>query len=412
MKTVLLRLSGFTVLPLLSLITPLLMLPVISNVVGGEGISSVLSGQAIGTFAATIVMWGWNVDGPVAVARATRAEERAFVYAKSIRTRILLLVVVIPASAAVTMLVAVPGFRWEAVAMAWAVACAGMSPSWFCIGLGQPRLLALYDTLPRFVATAAAVPLLLLTNQLWWYTVLVAAASVGALIAFHRRFSPGQNWFPSNAPASVRELAAQGRTAGISLAGNAYASTPTPIATASTSAAASGSLATADTLYRFGIFTIIALGNAFQGWTIEHGANNRRQRHLAAIVAHSGLGLLGAVILTLAGPFVSSLLFAGKAQATTELCLYFGIAFLFLSASTPFIRNLLIPAGRQNFVLTWTLVSAAFGLAAMVWAGLAGNAPGIALGMALSEAVLFVSLLIPGWKLMNHERLDPVIDAA
>lgn len=412
MKTVLLRLSGFTVLPLLSLITPLLLIPVISTVVGGEGISSVLSGQAIGTFAATVLMWGWNVDGPVAVARATGADQRARVYARSIRTRLLLLGVVLPASAGVSVLVAVPAYRWEAVAMAWAVAFAGMSPSWFCIGLGQPRLLALYDTLPRFLATAAAAPILLLTHQLWFYTALVAVASVIALVAFQLKFSPGQRWLPSDARASLRELATQGRTAGISFAGNAYASTPTPIATATTSPVASGSLATADTLYRFGMFTIIALGNAFQGWTIEHGVANRRRRHLAAIIAHAGLGVIGAVILTLAGPFVSSLLFVGKAQATTELCFYFGLAFLFLSASTPFIRNLLIPAGRQNLVLTWTLVSAAFGVAAMVWAGASGNAPGIALGMALSEAVLFVTLLIPGWKLLSHERLDPILDAA
>jgi PST family polysaccharide transporter len=109
-------------------------------------------------------------------------------------------------------------------------------------------------------------------------------------------------------------------------------------------------------------------------------------------------------VLTVAGPFVSSLLFACKAQATTELCFYYGLAFLFLSASTPFIRNLLIPAGQQHLVLLWTMVSALLGVAAMIWAGMAGNAPGIALGMALSEAVLFVALLIPGFKVVNTER--------
>jgi PST family polysaccharide transporter len=55
-------------------------------------------------------------------------------------------------------------------------------------------------------------------------------------------------------------------------------------------------------------------------------------------------------------------------------------------------------------VLRWTLVSAVFGVAVMLWAGAAGNAPGIALGMALSEAVLFVALLIPGLKLLPEER--------
>lgn len=406
MKTVLLRLSGFTVLPLLSLITPLVLLPVLSTVVGSQGISSVISGQAIGTFAATVLMWGWNVDGPVAIARASGGHERADIYLRSIRTRLLLLAVVLPVSAAIAAWVAVPGFRWQAVLMAWTMALAGLSPAWFCIGLGQPRLLAAYDTVPRFVATAAAVPLLLLSRELWVYTVLMAAVSIISLRLFHARYSPRGQWLPVDLPAAFRELGGQGRTAGISLAGNAYASTPAPIATATTDPVSSGSLSTADTLYRFGLFTVIALGNAFQGWTIEPGAENRRSRHLAAVLAHGFLGILGAAVLTLAGPFVSGLLFAGEARATVELCLYYGIAFAFLSASTPFIRNLLIPDGQQGLVLRWTVISAALGVAAMVWAGTSGNAPGIALGMALSEAVLFLALLIPGFKIMNAERLS------
>lgn len=404
MKTVLLRLSGFAVLPLLSLITPLLLLPVVSTVVGGEGISSVISGQAIGTFAATVLLWGWNVDGPVAIARAADSRERGLIYLRSIRTRLLLLVAVLPLAAVVAAVVAVPQFQLEAAAMCWAVALTGMSPAWFCIGVGQPRLLALYDTIPRFLATVVAAPVLLLTQQLWSYTALLALATLGSLVGFHRAFAAPGAWLPLSMRATLADLRNQGKTAGISLAGSAYASTPAPIATATTPPQASGSLATADTLYRFGLFTVIALGNAFQSWTIERDATNRRRRHLAAIWAHAGLGVAGAVILTLAGPFVSSLLFAGQAQASTLLCAYYGIAFVFLSASTPFIRNLLIPAGRQSTVLRWTLVSAVFGVAVMLWAGAAGNVPGIALGMALSEAVLFVALLIPGLKLLPEER--------
>ncbi|MDI3242678.1 polysaccharide biosynthesis protein [Arthrobacter sp. AL08] len=404
MKTVLLRLTGFAILPLLSLVTPLLLLPVIASVVGAEGISSVISGQAIGTFAATILLWGWNVDGPVAIARAAGSHERSEIYLRSMRTRLLLMILVMPSAGIVAAAVAVPGFRYEAVAMSWAVALAGLSPAWFCIGVGQPRLLALYDTVPRFVATAAAAPVLLLTHQLWYYTILLAVATVLALVGFHRRYSAGGQWLPADLRESFGQLKTQAKTAGISLAGNAYASTPAPIATATTAPQASGSLATADTLYRFGLFTVVALGNAFQGWTIERGATNPARRHLAAIWAHAGLGVLGALILTVLGPFASSLLFAGKLQASTELCAYYGLAFVFLSASTPFIRNLLIPAGRQSQVLRWTLISAVVGVATMIYAGANGNAPGIALGMALSEAVLFVALLIPGLKLLRRER--------
>jgi hypothetical protein len=404
MKTVLLRLSGFALLPLLSLITPLLLLPTVSSVVGSHGISSVISGQAIGGFAATLLIWGWNVDGPIAAARATTDEERGTIYARSMRTRLLLLFVVLPATVVVSILIAVRGFGPDAAYMGIANALAGLSPAWFCIGLGKPRLLALYDTLPRVLATLVSAPLILLTQSLWTYAVVMVLASIVSLTVFHRRYSPSQSWFPRSIRSTMHALGAQAHTAGISLMGNAYASTPAPIATATSSPTASGSLSTADTLYRFGIFSVTALGNAFQSWTIEPGSVARHRRHMAAIFAHVALGLAGLVIITALGPFVSSLLFVGKAQATTALCFYYGLAFFFLSASTPLIRNLLIPTARQRLVLRWTSVSAIFGLAAMLAAGLSGHTTLIPLGMAASEAILCFGLVGPALRSLSTER--------
>jgi PST family polysaccharide transporter len=77
------------------------------------------------------------------------------------------------------------------------------------------------------------------------------------------------------------------------------------------------------------------------------------------------------------------------------VCVCYGLAFLFLSASTPPIRNLLVPAGRVRLVLGWTVGSAAVGLALMVAAALAGWSAGVAAGMAVSEAVLLAGLLGP-----------------
>jgi len=393
MKTVLLRLTGFTVFPLLSLVTPLVLLPIISGIVGGQGIASVISGQAIGVFAATLVTWGWSVDGPVAVARATTDVERAAVYLRSIRDRLVLSAIAFPIACLLAALIAVPGFKSAAAAMALASGLAGLSPAWFCIGLGDPRLLAYYDTVPRFAATLVAAPLLYLAHELWIYTALLIVASIVSLAAFHRRFTPGGSWFPTSWRQSFSGIWGQRHTAGISMAGSVYASTPAPIATATTSISASASLSTADTLYRFGIFTVVALGNALQSWTIEPGQASRSRRHSLAIGSHVALGLVGLGILVVAGPFASELLFAGQARATTELCFYYGVAFFFLSASTPLMRNILIPAGRHSLVLRWTLISAVAGVVFMLVAGLSGNAPGIALGMALSEAVLCISLL-------------------
>ena len=401
MKTVLLRLSGFAILPLLSLVTPLLLLPIVSSIVGGNGVSSVVSGQAIGTFAATILLWGWNVEGPVAIARSTTAIERGSIYAQSMRTRLLLSIVVLPLTAAVSAAVAVPAFRNEAISMALATAFAGMSPAWFCIGLGQPKLLAIFDTVPRFLATALSAPLLVLSRQVWVYPVVLAIAFAFSLWAFHRRFSPRQSWFPASLSEALQGLRRQRHTAGINIASSAYATTPAPIATVTSSPAVSGSIATADTLYRLGIFAVIALGNAFQSWAIEPGIANRVQRHRAAIWAHLALGVIGAAILTALGPVVSGVIFAGQARATMLVCFYYGVAFFFLSASTPLIRNLLIPAGRQAYVLWCTVMSATLGIIAMLVAGITGNPSAIPLGMALSEILLWLVLLLPALRTLR-----------
>jgi len=395
MRTVLLRLTGFAVFPLLSLVTPFLLTPVVALIVGGQGISSVVSGQAIGSFAATVVIWGWNVDGPVAAARAADDKERAEVYSRSMRTRLLLALIAMPVACLVAYLVAIPGFGADALAMAVSTAIAGLSPAWFGIGLGKPEVLALYDTVPRVAGTLAAVPVLLLTHQVWPYPVLLVVATAVGLAVFQIRFAPRTRWFPDDLREPVKDIVEQRHTAAISIYGTAYAATPAPIATAMTSPVAAGSLSAADTIYRFGLFSVAVVGNAFQNWAIKPGNISSLRRHSAAVWAHVGLGLAGWVILVVAGPWASHLLFAGQAQATVEVCFYYGIAFFFVSVSTPLIRNILVPAGEQRLILRWTIAAAVLGVAAMVFAAWFQDAAKVALGMALSEALLCVGLVLP-----------------
>lgn len=409
MRTVLLRLSGFTLLPLLGLVMPLVLLPVLAQVVGAGGWASTLAGQAIGTFAATVVLWGWNVEGPVLIAKAASPIRRAEVYARSLQTRLLMLLLVTPAAVGIAALNAQAGFAGASMAMALAITMQGLSPSFYGIGAGKPTILAGYDTLPRFVAVLGSVPLLLLTHSVWVYPILQGLTTIVALVGFHRRFAAGTRWLPSRPAETFGEIWRQRKTAGFQLAGNAYAATPTPIANATVPGLA-GPLATTDQLYRYGLFAAVALGNAFQGWTLEPGVADPARRHRAAIWAHIGLGLAGLVVLSLAGPPVSQLISAGRAPATTELCLLYGLAFFALSASTPFIRNLLVPAGRDGLVLTATIVSAIAGVGMMLAAGAMGWVAGIAGGMALSEIVLLLILTPPALRLLR--QLKPVAGSA
>jgi O-antigen/teichoic acid export membrane protein len=395
---VLRRLTGFTVLPLLSLVTPFLLLPVVARVSGPAGWSSFVAGQAIGTFGATVVFWGWNVGGPVLVAQARTAQERAEVYASSLRTRYLLLVGVVPLTAAVSALVAQPGHRVDAAAMAAATSLLGMSPSWYGIGVGDPWLLFWYDTLPRVVAAVVGAVLVAATGWIWLYPLLLAASVAVSLVAFRRRVTPeARHTSPWPVTRATGELRHHLGTAGINLAATAYASTPVPVATAAFRPEVSSPFASADAAYRFGLFSVTAMGNAFQGWTLEPDLEDRerRSRHRSALLAHLVLGVVGGALFAALGPWATGLLFGADVAAPRDVCVWYGLAFCFLSASTPPIRNLLIPAGRVRLVLGWTLGSAVVGLVLMVAAAVAGWSAGVAAAMAASEALLLAGLLLP-----------------
>jgi PST family polysaccharide transporter len=395
---VLRRLTGFTVLPLLSLVTPFLLMPVVARVAGPSGWSSFVAGQAVGTVGATVVFWGWNVGGPVLVAQAATAADRAEVYAASLRTRYLLLLVVVPSVAVVSALVAEPGHRADASAMAVATALLGMSPSWFGIGVGAPWLLFWYDTVPRVVAAVLGALVVWVSGLVWTYPVLLALSVVVSLVAFRRRVAPsahGMSPFPVSR--SAGELRSHLGTAGINLAATAYASTPVPVATVAFRPEVSSPFASADAAYRLGLFSVTAMGNAFQGWTLESGLGDgeRRSRHRSAFLAHLFLGVAGGGLFAALGPWVTGFLFGADVAAPRDVCVWYGVAFAFLSISTPPIRNLLVPAGRVRLVLGWTVGSAVVGLVLMVAAAVAGWSAGVAAGMAVSEAVLLAGLLLP-----------------
>jgi len=393
---VLRRLTGFTVLPLLSLVTPFLLLPVVARVAGPSGWSSFVAGQAVGMVGATVVFWGWNVGGPVLVAQASSAVERAEVYAASLRTRYLLLLGVVPAAAVVSALVAQPGHRVDASAMAVATSLLGLSPSWFGSGVGYPWLLFWYDTMPRVVAAVVGAGVVWATGFVWTYPVLLALSVAVSLVAFRRRVVAGvDGTSPFPVSRSGGELRTHLGTAGINLAATAYASTPVPIVTVAFRPDVSSSFASADAAYRLGLFTVTAVGNAFQGWTLEGAGGERRSRHRAAFGAHLVLGVVGGLLFAALGPWVTGFLFGPDVAAPRDVCVWYGVAFLFLSVSTPPIRNLLVPAGRVRLVLGWTLGSAAVGLVLMIGAAVAGWSAGVAAGMAVSEAILLAGLLGP-----------------
>lgn len=393
MKTVLKRLLGFTGFPLLSLIAPFLILPIISRTVDGAGWANYTAGQSIGVLAAIATLFGWGVLGPVRIATAKDEAARQGVYRESLHTRFLVGVIVAPLAVTVTVLVTSASYQLESVLMTLSGLLIGLGPNWFCIGIGKPMLMGKYDAIPRLIASFAAIPVIWATGWVWLYPAVLMLVSIGSIFFFTRmvlrgaapeRFSFGKTL------AALRFLLP---TALIDLTGNSYGSTPVPIATATLSHASAGSFSSAERLYRISIMSVTALGDAFQGWVLEPDATSRLKRHMAAIVAHATLGLLGGAAIAAFAPAVTGFVFGADVAATFPQALFFGLSLLFISATTPLIRNVLIPAGKYRQVFTATMVAAVAGLAIMISFGISGSSAGIAAGLAASEVLIFLVLL-------------------
>ncbi len=403
MRSFILRLAGFAGAPIISALAPFIILPVISRFVGESGWANVNSGQAIGMLAMVGVLFGWSVIGPVRVARATDAHERAVILAESLRSRAWTALLVVPLAGVVTYFVCSPDYRTESVMIAVAMALGGFTPAWFCIGEGNPRALMLFDGVPKLTASALSLPFLLLTGQVFWYPVLLVLLTVPAFATHARLVRTGHD--PAGVPArpTRQVLSSLVPTAAIDAAGNVYGSTGIPIATVGLPSSAASSFASTDRVYRIGLLAVIAVGNAFQAWVLDPRAEDRARRHLIAFAALGGLGAVGGAAIAVLGPWATGLVFGAAVAAAPLPCLLFGAAFFFISCGTPLIRNLLIPAGRFRLVFAATVCSAITGVATMLIGAAQGSVVGVALGVAVAEAVSVMILITPAWRQFRRE---------
>ncbi|MFB9645814.1 polysaccharide biosynthesis protein [Microbacterium terregens] len=397
-----LRLAGFTGAPILSALAPFIILPVISRIVGADGWANFSAGQSIGILGMVGVLFGWGIVGPVRVARAGSPQEQAVILHESVYSRLVTSAIAIPAAALATFLISGPSFRLESVAVAVAMTVGGFTPAWFCIGQGNPRGLMVFDALPKLAASLISLPVVGLTGQVLWYPALLVAFTVPAF-AIHARVTAHGGMRGDAASRGLRTvLRTLVPTAAIDAAGNAYGSTAIPIATAGLGASEASSFASADRVYRIAIMAVIAFGNAFQAWVLEPAAPDRHRRHRLAIVSHVSLGVLGGLAIAALGPWATALLFGASVAAAPVPSALFGVAFFFLSTTTPLIRNILIPSHKYRLVFTATIAAAVVGLATMIAGSAAGSAGLVALGVAASEATAFAVLVIPAVRALRQ----------
>lgn len=154
-------------------------MPAIIRSAGAAGWSTIAVGQSIGAIAAVVVMFGWSIVGPSAVANASdSAAEREYVV--SLVVRLALFVPALGAAAALTWALTGGDGLLIAVSVA-STTLLGMRAGWFFIGRGTPWRLLVYEALPRAVGVWVGVALLVFLGVDTW--IAIACQCVGLLAA-------------------------------------------------------------------------------------------------------------------------------------------------------------------------------------------------------------------------------------
>jgi len=392
-RSFILRLAGFAGAPVLSALAPFIILPVISRLVG-DGWASFSTGQSLGIFGMVLILFGWGVIGPVRVATTGSSRSRATILAESLRSRGLLAVIVVPACAAATFFISAEAYRVESAAMAAAMAVGGLTPAWYCIGEGNPRGLMVFDAAPKLVASAITLPVVVLTEQIIWYPIVLVALTVPAYAIHAVRVIRGAG-IVDHGRAVGRTLRGLVPSAAVDATGNAYGTTPVPIATLGLTASDASAFASADRAYRIGLLLVVALGNAFQGWVLDYRVVSPIARQRLAIIVHVMIGAVGGFGIATLGPVLTGIVFGADLAAQALPSLFFGLAFFFISSATPLIRNLLVPAGKLRVVLASTITAAIVGIAVMVLGSTANSPAVISAGVATAEFVALAILIGP-----------------
>ncbi len=379
------RLAGFTLIPVIAAVSPLLVLPFIAHNADSAGWSSALAGEVVGTFAAIFVGYGWTTIGPALIASAPSDAVRGRLYREALVVRAATSAFVLPVMALVIWLIATPGYELLAILMGAQGALIAISYQWFTIGLGRPGAIAYYDAIPRLLAAILAAVVIGAGGPLEVYplsgiAVTVLGTSLYTARVLPRYPAPWPRW--RDAPRLVRSGAPVTVT---DAALGVYAAVPTPLATVMYPGAPAAGFATADKLMKLGQFIPLTLANSLQSWTSEVAGHERSKRIKRALLAHAGLGAVGAAVFIAAAPVVSEVWF--DSMVTAGVVAPLGIAFALYSVRTSMSRHVLFPEGRVRLVMTATVIGTAAGVPAMVVLGIPFETAGIAIGYALTEAV-------------------------
>lgn len=398
------RIIGFAAVPATTMISTLLLLPILSSRFGPEGWSAVLLGQSVGAFISVIAGLGWQIVGGNLVAGAANHRARTLIYAESLKSRLVILCLVLPIGAAVTYIL-LPSHGFESILFMVGTSLNCLNASWYFSGTAQPGMIIRNEGLVRLCGYLLSISAVLVLNLLWIYGAILIF--VGLYMAFANvRSILGRSgksvWVDSGATWTIVRGQLSGMFSRLFQAGQLYAGTPF-VAYLSPSTLALYSAI--DTVQK-------SVGNATAfypqafAWWVGSGsgtAKKNRVRRLAYLTLI--LGVVGFSAWIFVGRHLMNLLFSGLIVVSAELNLVNGacIATFFVTRSLGLLG--MVPLGLHEKYYLMHSISSICSLALFVFGVIFFDIT-VGLGAVALVGMVMSSLVL--WFVLSGSRTNSV----
>lgn len=381
------RLLRFGGLQAANAIIPLLVLPTVIAIIGPDGWVGLANGLGIGAAAAVAIGLAWPITGPPRVAGVDDEVARD-VFAEALVMRALVfLPVVALMSLVVVGLTPDTADSLLPISMVIATALNGLSSNWYFIGCGRAGDIVIFETLPKVVATALAIPVVMWTQEPTLYPALLAVAAVGGIVTSTGRITRFRGLRAGLEPA-MRRLASQIPLGLVGLLGVGSSALAVPVATLSGAPLGHvGAFAAAVRLRSMAQAGIGAGTTALQGWVAEQGTARVWSRFTRAITVNGTLGLLAGLTMLLLAPLVDTLIFGPDVQIDHLTALILGATCLFYSLSASLSHHLLGPLNRTRYIVSATAISSIVAVPAVFFGAREWGAAGSMAGVCLAEGL-------------------------
>jgi len=382
------RIFGFTLIPALAMLSPFVALPFITRAAGAEGWAAIATGQALGAIASLVIQFGWGTTGPPLVAALGETSGRSL-YFTSVLMRIGLLIVAAPVAMLVTSAIVPNEWMVIAILLCASSSVSGLSPGWYFVGLGRPRPLLWFETLPRLFGVFLSTALIAITGNLLLYGVVMIVVESAMVIvsaaAVSSRSMPWR-WHVGEIRLHAR---AQWSLAVSALVSSGYTRLAVPIV-AVVAFSQAPVFASVDRVQTLSRSTIKPFIQSLQGWVAEARDDNalfRRRFWTASLVVGSITSALAIAIVALV-PLVDNLLFGPQIEISYLAAGLLATALLAIGLSNCTATFFLAPTLRVTTISMSTIAGSVIGVP-VLWAATSAFGAIGALG-AIAGVELFV----------------------